>query len=119
MQFLTKVERFLCGHNRNPKKEVNSHVYLAHLDLHRVLSSENGYTEIVQLLLENKADPNLQTEKGYSALYFASDNGFMEIVQLLLLYDADPNLQDEDGSSSLSWASEKGYNRFAKLLLNK
>ena len=32
------------------------------------IASENGHTDIVRLLLENKADPNIDEEVNYSSL---------------------------------------------------
>jgi ankyrin repeat protein len=46
-------------------------------------ASYNGHTEIVELLLNSKADPNICCE-GKSPLYYASYNGHTEIVELLL-----------------------------------
>jgi serine/threonine-protein phosphatase 6 regulatory ankyrin repeat subunit B len=51
-------------------------------------------TEIVELKLNNKADPNI-CFKGVSPLYTASLQGHIEIVELLLNNKADPNLCSE------------------------
>jgi ankyrin repeat protein len=51
----------------------------------------DGYREIVELLLNNKADPNICCE-GRSPLYIASLHGHTEIVELLLNNKADPNI---------------------------
>ena len=45
-------------------------------------ASYNGHTEIVELLLNNKADPNICCE-GKSPLYYAFYKGHTEIVELL------------------------------------
>jgi len=47
------------------------------------LASWNGHTEIVKLLLEAKADVNLQNTSGRTALIWASREGHTEIVKLL------------------------------------
>lgn len=60
---------------------------------------------IVQLLLENGADPNLKDIIGYTALMRAcivSSN--IEIIKLLLEYGADPNLKNNDGWTALMMA---------------
>ena len=55
------------------------------------MAPRHGHTEIVKLLLNNKADPNICCE-GRSPLYSASLRGYTEIVKLLLNNKADPNI---------------------------
>ena len=54
-------------------------------------ASYHGHTEIVKLLLDKGADPNIQNEDGETALMKASEEGHTEIVKLLLAKGADPN----------------------------
>jgi serine/threonine-protein phosphatase 6 regulatory ankyrin repeat subunit B len=68
-----------------------------------LIASHHGYTEIVELLLNNKADPNICCE-GESPLYIASLQDHTEIVELLLNNKADPNICRE-GRSPLYIAS--------------
>jgi ankyrin repeat protein len=78
-----------------------------------------GQTEIVELLLNNKADPNI-CYKGMSTLYIASHHEYTEIVELLLNNKADPNICCEEKSSlsPLCNASHHGYTEIVELLLN-
>jgi serine/threonine-protein phosphatase 6 regulatory ankyrin repeat subunit B len=47
-------------------------------------ASRHGHTEIVELLLNNNADPNICYE-GVSPLYTASLHGHTEIVKLMAM----------------------------------
>jgi ankyrin repeat protein len=59
--------------------------------MHKYTTSHQGHTEIVELLLNNKADSNICRE-GDSPLCTASHEGHTEIVQLLLNNKVDPNI---------------------------
>jgi len=72
-----------------------------------------GHIEIVKLLLEHGADPNLPEEhiapRG-QALHSAVCNGHIEIVKLLLEHGAYPNVEVESSADTLSAAlGEAGY----------
>lgn len=66
-----------------------------------------GHLEIVKLLLERGADPNLPEEhiapRGH-ALHSAVCNGHIEIVKLLLEHGAYPNVEVESSADTLSAA---------------
>ena len=66
-----------------------------------------GHVEIVRLLLESGADPNLREEgiapQGH-ALYAAAANGHHEIAKLLLEHGAFPNPEVESSADALSRA---------------
>src|SRR4029077_6850820 len=57
-------------------------------------AAARGHLDVVKLLLEHGADPNLPEErlapKGH-ALYSAVDNGHHEVAKLLLEHGADPS----------------------------
>ena len=53
-----------------------------------IYASYGGNTEIVRLLLDNGADPNIRNDYGMTALIAASSRGHNEIVKLLLERDA-------------------------------
>jgi hypothetical protein len=79
------------------------------------LSSFNGHTEIVRLLLEHGADPNMENTNGDTPLLISSNNGHTEISKLLLEHGADPNI--ENTNTPLNLAAVKGHTEIAKLLL--
>ena len=79
-----------------------------------------GDLEIVQVLLECKADVNSQIRNGYPPLVYASYHSDPEapnVVQLLLDNGANPNLQAKNGDTPLHVASRKGSLESACLLL--
>ncbi|VDI45365.1 Hypothetical predicted protein, partial [Mytilus galloprovincialis] len=59
-------------------------------------ASDNSHMEVVTVLLDHAADPNVKTADGWTALHFASDKGYKEVVTVLLEKAADPNAKDED-----------------------
>ena len=38
-------------------------------------ATRNGYTDIVELLLDSGIDPNTENERGYTSLMYASSDG--------------------------------------------
>ena len=50
-----------------------------------------GHSNVVEALLQAKADPNISMNDGKTPLYFASLNGNLPIVEQLLLMKAKPN----------------------------
>ncbi len=82
-------------------------------------AAARGRMEIVQLLLERGADPNLPEEhiapKG-CALYAAVSNGHYDIAKLLLEHGAYPSPPVESSADALSIAMSRGDQRMVELL---
>jgi ankyrin repeat protein len=77
-----------------------------------------GNKEIVELLLENGADVNYETDAYfYTALMNASGHGHAEIVRLLLNHGAKVNAEDDWQLTSLMRAAESGHLEVVRLLL--
>ncbi|CAG2234201.1 unnamed protein product [Mytilus edulis] len=96
------------------------------------VASEKCFTNVVEFLLNHKANPNIESRGKIAPLYIASLKGHVAIVKLLLShkanpntgivtllleYDADPNLRDKYSRIPLDIASEKGYTEIVSLLL--
>ncbi len=64
-----------------------------------------GDLQVVQLLLDSEADPNVQNQKGETPLHLAVDKGHHEIVLALLARGANPNLKDSEKRTPLHLAS--------------
>jgi ankyrin repeat protein len=82
-------------------------------------AAARGHIEIVKLLLERGADPNLPEERiaprGH-ALYSAVYNGHYEIARLLLEHGADPNPAVESSADALSIAMGNSDKKMIDLL---
>ena len=68
-----------------------------------ISSARDGQYEIVKLLLERGANPDIKDTLGNTALmysvYFVEDSD-LSIVELLLESGADPNIRDNDGETA-------------------
>ena len=81
------------------------------------IASYNGYIEIVKMLLDSGANPNIKNdEDGNTALTDASENGYYEIVQMLLDSGADPNIKNKFGVTSYEYAFRRRHTEIAILL---
>ena len=82
-------------------------------------AAARGHIEIVKLLLERGADPNLPEENiapHGQALYSAAANGHYEIAKLLLERGAYPNPEVESSADALSRAISNSDQRMIDLL---
>jgi len=88
---------------------------------------EQNNPEIVKLLLEHHADPNLTTlrnpdyprDKGIETpLHIAAQNGYLEVIELLLDYGADPMVIDSSERTAESrarqWKEESAADLIAR-----
>ncbi len=97
------------------KKDINfvdKHGYTA-LDLAVIHNSP----EIVEILLENGANPNIKDKNGYTPLHRAVIRYSYKIVYLLLKYGADPNIKDKHGYTPLHRAVIEQDPKLVELLL--
>ena len=72
---------------------------------------------MIQMLLDAKVDPNVQSRDGYTALMEACWWGYTDTAGLLLEHGADPNVQDNYGKTALMEACRSGHTDIARLLL--
>ncbi|WP_052251857.1 ankyrin repeat domain-containing protein [Allofrancisella guangzhouensis] len=81
------------------------------------VACQGGHTDVVNLLLQNNANPNQLTPDGSSPLHVACEHGYTDIVNLLLQNNVNPNQPKTDKSSPLYIACEQGYTEIVNLLL--
>lgn len=84
------------------------------MPLHSAAAAHSG--EIVRLLLENGAPPNVPQEGGWVPLHEAARIGDTEMVKILLQNGADPQLRSNDGKSAAELARTNGHEEVVKLL---
>lgn len=84
------------------------------MPLHSATAAHSG--EIVRLLLENGASPNVPQEGGWVPLHEAAQIGDKEMVTVLLRHGADPYLRSNDGRTAAEMAKAKGHDEIAELL---
>ncbi|VDI08418.1 Hypothetical predicted protein [Mytilus galloprovincialis] len=81
------------------------------------VSSQEGDTKAVKLLLEYKADVNKCDEAKVSSLHIACQTNHIDIVKMLLKYKADVNKCDENEVSPLFIACQLGHVDIVEMLL--
>jgi ankyrin repeat protein len=73
-------------------------------------------TEMVALLLANKADVDAKNKDEETPLHAAAGMRAKEVVALLLANKADVNAKDNDGKTSLRYTAKWGHKDVAELL---
>ncbi|XP_066908001.1 serine/threonine-protein phosphatase 6 regulatory ankyrin repeat subunit B-like [Halyomorpha halys] len=82
------------------------------------IASYHGLTEIVQLLITNKASLEVRDERGYTPLHYACEEGHVEVVELLSHSGANKDSADINGTTPLHIACRLGSLPIARLLLS-
>lgn len=79
--------------------------------------NQNLSVQMVELLLENGADPNTQSSlSGETSLHSAASDGRLEIVEKLLDYGADNQIEDKQRKRPAQLADDAGHNAIVELL---
>jgi len=82
--------------------------------------AKHGYSGLVQMLLDSRADICARDALGRTALHIAAENDQKSILRVLLANKAPLNLKDDLGETALARASMTGYQGVvAYLLANK
>ena len=77
---------------------------------------ENADSQLVQHLLDARAEVNAQDVWGRTALMGAAHKNNIEVATLLVQAGADKNLLNKDGKSALNIAEQHGYQEMIRLL---
>lgn len=82
-------------------KDVNEKDRDSHGQTALHVAAETGDLEIVQMLIEAKADVNITDEYGATALMIAAQDNELEIARVLLEAGANPNLKNVAGDTAM------------------
>ena len=80
--------------------------------------SSKGHINVVDVLVQNKADINRSAGDGSTALWIAASNGHGEVIRILQKAGADLNTPNQDGTTPL-FAAEAGGNEEAANVLKE
>ncbi|MEZ0261340.1 MAG: ankyrin repeat domain-containing protein [Alphaproteobacteria bacterium] len=80
-------------------------------------AAQGTYEDLVELLLERGANPDLHSHPGFAPLFFAACSGNTAIVGMLLRKGGNPDLQAEDGTPPLGFAAMNNRPEAVRLLL--
>jgi cytohesin len=89
-----------------------------HTDAPLHIAARRGYDEMVRLLLESGADPNVTDERDKTPLHFAAQEGNIGALQVLLAGGARLNARDRAGNTPLHDASVTGHLDVVKELMS-
>merc|ERR1711924_333278 len=79
--------------------------------------ASKGDAPLVELLLENRADPDAETSSKAAALHFAASKGHLEVLQALLANGAKKGPRDRGGGTPLLRAASAGRTETTRALL--
>lgn len=82
-----------------------------------MVASFRGYEDVVDLLLERKADLGANTKRGWSPLIFAATRNYPSIVEKLIKAGAGVDHRDKSMNTALIYAVLSGSNDSVKILL--
>lgn len=75
--------------------------------------------EIVQMLLENKANPNITDSNGTTALMYATMFRSYDLARLLMKADANPDTKDNRGNSAIDYAILANDDKLIEIIKTK
>ena len=73
-----------------------------------ILACKEGNRQLVEILLDHKANPNLANYYGYTPLYFALEKKHYYIVDILADFDVDFDYMDKNGRTYLAYYINRG-----------
>lgn len=96
-------------------KDVN---YLSDNGTALAAAAVKGNVKVAQVLLENKANPNLADQMGITPLIYAVQFENKELVELLLKYKASKTIKDKEGKTPQDYAKFTNNTDIINLLKN-
>lgn len=81
------------------------------------LAANEGYAEVVQILIKHGANIEAETRMNRRALHIACLRGNLEVVKILINADAKKDCKDKDFYTPLHFAAVNGSNKIIKVLL--
>jgi hypothetical protein len=79
-------------------------------------AANHGRVEMVRVLLEHGADPNITRNDNFTALSLAAFFGHTEIVEMLIGYGAETDVATRYGTSAQMWAKARSFGDVAQCL---
>lgn len=86
--------------------------------LHVAVGEEPYDVNVVELLLQKGASPNVGRWYSHTPLHIAVKKGLTDIFRLLLQYGGDPDICDDEGQNALHLAIREERNDMIRLLLD-
>lgn len=83
------------------------------------MKSFTGFKNIVELLIQHKADVNIKDDRQDTPLHRIAPMGRTQIAKLLIEAGADVNSQNKEGNTPLHLACEDEQTEFALFLISK
>ena len=80
------------------------------------IAAQEGFLDIVKLLVESGANINIQDKEGDFALGEAAKGGFIEVASYLLANGADVSLKNAEGNNAQQLAKLAGQAKIEELL---
>lgn len=79
-----------------------------------------GFLDVIKVLLEFKADPNLKRVEGESAISWAAYNEQEAVIQYLVTpkFKVNIDAQNNEGTNSLMWAAQKNFGDIVEILID-
>ena len=84
-----------------------------------VQAAINGDKVLVEILLQNGAEPNQSCGDGRTPLHVAAARDHKDVIEILLDQGGDPDTVDGDGNTPLYDAASWGHKGVVELLLNR
>ena len=75
-----------------------------------------GYPNVLELLLRHKGDVNCRANNGCTPLHLAASHGYVDCVRVLLMHDADILATDECGRLPIQVAELNSRHTVVKIL---